>query len=562
MSEENQGTNTTEAEQETTETQSGGPIGKLMPVDLNVWHQARNLITDKGIRVEELAAACVQDPVIVLELLRVANAMYFSGGRAPITSVKNAIVRLGSEVVVELLEDLKTRPQIVDPEVLKHFSLHRSRCRRVAITATILSQVAARKLSDDCQTAALFTSIGEMLAVFHYQEEYVALAEEQTRTRIIYHLANDFRFDVELMGLKYLRKNGLPEVLVFALDREAKTRNPDRAVSRPICLGAAELVDAFDTNRWEKLAPGKTLPSKSNLRLLRIDDNQYLKVYERVAEYLFAVKLAEERKKAAAEPEPEALPPEPEADSEVDELAADIELLLKTAPAVEPEENSVDLRSKSSKSSADASMSLRSTNTQRVESTASNATDQFSLEAGSAAKRVARQAAPVKIDPPKLRTTKGTAIVTAISEMFEDASSSEELLSMLLERLTREGPFEKSALIVVSKDRKNAIVVAARGPNIGNGQKIDIDDPLSPLAQCFTKVQSFGNRPNQSSPFGSKAFALAPIHADHDTPVALYADCGTEGSLTFEARRIFRTVVDILNQKLPSIPGGIPVELK
>lgn len=124
-----------------------------------------------------------------------------------------------------------------------------------------------------------------------------------------------------------------------------------------------------------------------------------------------------------------------------------------------------------------------------------------------------------------------------------------------------DGPYEKSALIVVSKDRKHAIVVAARGPNIGNGQKIELNDPLSPLAQCFSKVQSFSNRINEASPFGCKSFALAPIDADHDTPVALYADCGNDAALTFEARRVFRTVVNLLNQKLPTIPGGIPVEL-
>jgi hypothetical protein len=145
--------------------------------------------------------------------------------------------------------------------------------------------------------------------------------------------------------------------------------------------------------------------------------------------------------------------------------------------------------------------------------------------------------------------------------MFENSKSSEELLSSLLAKLIDEGPFEKTALIVVSKDRLHALVVAARGPNIGPGQRIALNDPLSPLAQCFSKVQSFGNRENEASPFGSKAFAVAPIDADHDTPVALYADCGTEGSISFEARRIFRNVVDLLNQKLPHIPGGIPVEV-
>ena len=183
----------------------GGPTSKSMPPDMSVWREARNLITDKGIRVEELAAACVQDPVIVLELLRVANAMFFSGGRSAITSVKNAIVRLGSEVVLEILEELKARPQITDPEVAACFAVHRNRGRRVAITATILAQVGARQFSDDCQTAALFTSIGEMLAVYHYGEEYVQLAaEHESRVKVNYQLANTFRFDVEKMGLKYL----------------------------------------------------------------------------------------------------------------------------------------------------------------------------------------------------------------------------------------------------------------------------------------------------------------------------------------------------------------------
>jgi hypothetical protein len=127
--------------------------------------------------------------------------------------------------------------------------------------------------------------------------------------------------------------------------------------------------------------------------------------------------------------------------------------------------------------------------------------------------------------------------------------------------LVDNGPFEKSALIVVSKTKRNAIVVAARGPMIGTGQKLDIDDPLNPLAQCFSKVQSFGNKESDLSPFGSKSFALAPINADHETPVALYADCGNDKAITFEARRVFRTVVEILNERLPLIPGGIPVEL-
>ena len=166
-----------------------------------------------------------------------------------------------------------------------------------------------------------------------------------------------------------------------------------------------------------------------------------------------------------------------------------------------------------------------------------------------------------KITPPQLASSKSTSVVSAMASMIDSATTADQLLKDLLGMLVGPGLFQKSALIVVAKDKKKALVVAARGPNIGNGQTVVIDDPLSPLAECFSKVQSFGNRESKVSPFGSKAFALAPVEAHHETPVALYADCGNDGSVPFEARRIFRTVVEILNQKLPHLPGSIPVEI-
>ncbi|MCB0338608.1 MAG: hypothetical protein KDD53_03340, partial [Bdellovibrionales bacterium] len=165
------------------------------------------------------------------------------------------------------------------------------------------------------------------------------------------------------------------------------------------------------------------------------------------------------------------------------------------------------------------------------------------------------------ITPPQMRMPESNKFVDEMVGWFDEAKNSEQLLSDLLQKLIDEGPFVRTALIVVSKERDNAIVVASRGPDIGNGQKLVLDDPLSPLAKCFSKVQSFGSSRSTSSPWGSKAFALSPIDVDHSTPVALYADCGDERGLPFEARRIFRNMVDLLNQKLPQIPGGIPVEI-
>ncbi|NMC63253.1 MAG: hypothetical protein GYA55_08790 [SAR324 cluster bacterium] len=187
--------------------------------------------------------------------------------------------------------------------------------------------------------------------------------------------------------------------------------------------------------------------------------------------------------------------------------------------------------------------------------------EEFALTFDTESKAARSSEKPKKIAPPKLQTTRGNQFLGEISTMFETVASSEELLTELLEKLTFDGNFEKAAIIALSNDRKMAVVVAARGIDAKQGQRMNIKDPLSPLAQGFSKVQSFGNVESQHSPFGSKAFALAPLNANHKNPVALYADCGNESSLTFESRRIFRTVVDMVNQKLVQLPGGIPVEL-
>lgn len=546
---------------------SGRPFSILLPADMTIWNEARRLVTDKNIRVEDLAICASQDPIIVIELLRISNAMFFSGGRSPITTAKTAIVRLGSDVVLDALEKIKDRPQIEHEDVSHWLELHRNRCKRVSIVGTILAEALARNLSDDCQAAGLLMHVGDMLAVAHLGETYVSLAEELSRSGISYRLAQDHKFDVEKMGVTYLRRQGIPEALLFVLDRDARSRTPDRAIMKPICTSAGEMVEAFDANRWEKLAPGKTIPPKSSIRMLQMTDAQYLKVYERVSEYLFSLRMIEEKKKqeallGATAAQAQSVP-EPTDEQKV--LDSEIRTILDASEQDLEEESHIPVQTPKPAPAAKApAQPKKQTVIKTISQPLASQEDQFSLSTvKSGARAVPRvEAAHKPVEPPKLRTAGGNKVINSISNMFSQAKSSEELLSSLLQMLVDDGPFEKSALIVVSKDRKNAIVVAARGPNIGNGQKLSLDDPLSPLSQCFSKVQSFGNKQASCSPFGSKTFALSPIDADHDTPVALYADCGNEGSITFEARRVFRTVVEILNQKLPHIPGGIPVELK
>ncbi len=535
----------------------GGPLRILFAPDSVVWNEARRMIMDKSLRVTDFATIATQDPVLVIELLRKSNALFFAGGRSPITSVKTAIVRLGYDVVLEMLELLADRKPLEDEEARRWFEVFRNRCKRTSILAMILAESVARALSDDCQASAVLSSVGDMLAVSFFKERYVALAEEHSRSGTNYQLSHNLHFDVEEMGLRYLRKHGIPEALLFAIDREAQNRTPDRAVMRPICFGAIEMLEAFDANRWEKLAPGRTLAPKSSLRLLQMSDSQYLRVYERAAEYLFSARLEEERKRhedlQRTLESSRAL--EVQSEPAEEDLCADIEMLMQGLPEEEVEEAPLEPL-------VDIPSFPAAQEEEHRDFPLVDGDDRFSLRKRPATHAARRESIGPAIEAPKLRTSYGTALVSSIADMFEKSANSEQLLLDLLEMLVKDRLFEKAALIVVSRDREYAIVVAARGPNIGNGQRLSLTDPLSPLARCFSKVQSYGNRSNPVSPFGSKAFALAPIDADHETPVALYADCGNEASVPFEARRVFRTVVDLLNSKLPTIKGGIPVELR
>lgn len=542
-----------------------GPHGLLFAPDVRVWNEARKLVSEKNFRVDDLSICALQDPVLVIELLKVSNAMYFGVSRQAICSVKTAIQRLGSEEVNKVLTELKERPPFEDEAIAKCFEEQRSRTRRIGIVAKLISAMVSQSIAEEVQAAGCLLQFGELLAIGHFGPLYVRLLDSSSRASVNYKLSQEHKFDVDKMGVNYLQRNGIPELIISILDREGAPKAATFAIAKPICYSAAELVEAWDADRWNKLAPGKKVAPKSAIRLLGLNDNQYLKLYERVTEYLFTAKQIDmaqsSEQHSFAEPAdarptieislPE-LPKAPERtgvetgalEDEIFALLGGLDLSAPATPAATP----------ATPAAAKPLPNTRVSGAVAFKPSAPPPRKEFEP-------KVTPPNAVKKPEGPVLRTPEGNRVVGNVSKMFTEAKSSEEVLTSLLGMLVDGGPFKKTALIVVSKDRKNAIVVAARGENIGNGQKVELDDPLSPLAQSFSKVQSFGTRSNEASPFGSKAFALAPLAVDHDTPVSLYADCGNDASLTFEARRIFRTVVELLNKKLPEMPGGIPIEI-
>lgn len=525
---------------------TGSPLERAFTVHPAILATTATLAENRGTKLNDLALCALQDPILALELLRLANSQVFSAGRPTVSTISAAIMRVGAQELLKVLGRLKSRDAFADPDLFRIFEKHRSRSRRAGIVSRMIAEVVAKSLAEDCHTAGIFMYIGELLATAHLGRKYVALHDAYNPATVLCRLAQDHRFNVEKMGLSYLQRNGIPESITFATYREGKPKNAARTPIKSICFAAVELIDAFDQNRWEKIAPGRQLPPKSSLRFLQLSEAQYLKLYERAAEYLYADKLHQEQISVS-----DLNPVEPlTRDEEFDFIIQTPESLLLDDgdPSLQQELLSV--------------LGSPDDTPARAGSAGTSSTLGNDFGAQLPPRAAATTTTPSQIPAPTLHTPAANALVRRVSASLTAAQSREELLGEILAILTENGgPFQRSALIIVSRDRSSAVVVAARGTEISTGQRFALTDPLSPLAQCFSKVQSFGSTANQASPWGARAFALAPLEAVHTTPVALYADCGDRGSITFEARRIFRSVVDLLNQRLPSMPGGLPVEV-
>ncbi len=159
--------------------------------------------------------------------------------------------------------------------------------------------------------------------------------------------------------------------------------------------------------------------------------------------------------------------------------------------------------------------------------------------------------APVEVSISKFENA-----VETISSILSSATWKEELLETLLETLIVQGHFARTALLAINRSERQAVAIASCRSDSSALERLAINDPLFPLLQSLSKVQSCSHVGGGSSPFGSPTFALAPVDAGTEGPVVLYADCGHGAKINVVARRIFRHFGERLNELLPTLPGN------
>jgi len=494
-----------------------GPQGIELPAEQEVLREARLLVGNGDVRINEFANLIATDPVLTLELLKVANATFFAGDRPPATTVRAAVVRLGSGTIVDVLEQVKNRPSLEPSSVAVQFELLRALSSQVSTACKIIAGVASRDLAESAQTAGLMFYVGHMVACAYLGEDYVHIANSKHHASLTYKLQQDYNFDVRGVHLNYLRLRGVPQELFYALDRDLQCKTTAQANLRFVVHGAAELVEAVHSGKWEKYAPAHPLPAKSALRLLKISDHQYEQIYESI----------------------EALFHKEEVPEEAEQVPAQEKTVVITTREVP----------KQVKQAGNSSSS----------STAAKSTSNVDAVLTQKANFITHESGNVSDDSGHL-SVEAMKTMMLIQELCLQCRTTQELLSAVMTLVITEGPYSRAALILVGDERQSASIHTAVGEGFDQNPDFAVVDPLSPLALCLTKIKSFNAQglEDSLSPFGITSYAVSPINVDVEGTVVLYADCGVNRSLPMEARKVFRLVVGLLNRILPSLPGGLP----
>jgi hypothetical protein len=481
-------------------------LGINLPANQVTLADSIKLANKPNVSIEEFASCILDDPIIVLELLKRSNAMAFAESGQTITTLKGALTRLGWKTTEEILNSIQNRPQIKQSNRASWLEHHRLRAKRASIISKIIADNCAKNILEQVQIITLFATMGDMVAVPILGSAYVQLADNLPRGKLLYKLANEHGFDVDEATTAYLEKHGIPSEIYSILSRETLVNLVGKSMLRPIVLSSLEMVDLFDNGKFNNILKFNSIPPASNLRFLRTIESSHEKIVNKSLQYLQSVAISTNSIKS----------------EEISEQSKKLDI----STSLKNNYSSIRTLFALTDSAKIRQSTLKAKNLNIENSFESNETEWISSSEKKA----------------------------NLTNVMEVVNSSEELLTVLLDILVQNG-FSNSAIIVASTTKKEGLIIASRGKTVELEKIIPLEGEGS-LSVNQIREQSSKNNP----PFGTEHFTTSLLQADHVTPVFLYADCEEGQTMNFEKKRLFRFLVRTANNMLPKLPGGLPVE--
>ena len=202
-------------------------IEHLYPMSPSVDRLA-GIVCGEDVDFDEVTSVTELDEALTAHVLRAADSAY-SVSRTPIGTVKQAVVRLGADRVLQLVVGSQvagTMRQACDGYELDEYELWRHSVA-AALAAKLVGQVAKVRVPGAAFTAALLHDIGKLLLKRHLGREAVeAVRDLMTRTGMLYIEAERHVLgtDHALIGGAVAQQWRFPDELARAIGQH---HNPD-----------------------------------------------------------------------------------------------------------------------------------------------------------------------------------------------------------------------------------------------------------------------------------------------------------------------------------------------
>jgi len=457
-----------------------------IPHDRRILSLAKKAALATTLRVDDLVTIILGDPTLTLHILQLGNSIKASGDKRSTGSLKTAIIRLGSQAIIKLIDKLES--QKYPNFTVIHQTLKQLKKRAVATSqiAHILATETSQRNPEECLLTGLLYNTGELFALATLGEAYTNLSATNGRAQLMYLLHINHDFELEEWSFDYLQSCGIPSSITSAISPTVQNHGSQNS-TRPIVLTAIEFIDAFMEQRLARFAPGRPPPARSAVRMLSISPARYEKVFTQIVDLLNNFETA---------------------DSDVSRSSEE-----SISPAPQERENK------------------NSTSVQTIPVPAAPR----EIEVDTRKKEVTRApSAPVFQSPP------GNLNINGWQNLYQ----------MITERLCRPDQFFRTAIIIrheesatITFDPPGAELAALPLP-------VPICPELDYFLKPGVEVSNPLLPSHKDSPFGGIAWGIGNCSESSFGHVFLYADCGGARNMPPGAERIFREGLALLSRHL------------
>ncbi|PJG60576.1 HDOD domain-containing protein [Aeromonas cavernicola] len=193
---------------------------KQLPTIPKLLHELVKSFNDENSRIDEMAAKIAMDQVISVKVLRIANSAALRRGDNNITSIEQAVLRLGID---------RLRSLVIVCGIIKTFNPSPSFDKNKFWSDTFLVATIAKALAQETQTldpetaftAALIHNIGELLiqSSLPKEAELINLAIQNGASRVDAQ-REMLGFDYAQIGAELARRWNLSNSFVDAIDQQ------------------------------------------------------------------------------------------------------------------------------------------------------------------------------------------------------------------------------------------------------------------------------------------------------------------------------------------------------